>query len=270
MRKIRDEGSIHINNSSKLGVFNMNILKAKRILESAGLRLKRVDEKNTYDSAWEVGPVSDFDEEANNFTHSYWADDNVRPKTVRRTLWYRVAEYLIEHPEGKTKGEIQRALGIESSGRHDLWSPLQRMVKAGILNWDEERKYTLTELGEDRYETATSNSESDKAAAEAKFEKKYGDTYNAKVMRNNVLGHSREQVCYLIRRWERENGIDLPRPEEREIEHEIADRVTNPSTGQLNADWESKADAILSREFEEMYRSNRKKNVSDYFDKRRS
>lgn len=248
----------------------INIFQAKRILESAGVRLKRVDEKNTYDSAWEVGPVSDFDEEANNFTHSYWADDNVRPKIVRRTLWYRVAEYLIEHPEGKTKGEIQRALGIEPSGRHDLWSPLQRMVRAGILNWDEERKYTLTELGEDRYETATSNSESDKAAAEEKFEKKYGKSYNDEAMRNNVLGHSREQVCYLIRRWERENGIDLPRPEEEEIEHEIADRVTNPSTGHLNAGWEEKAKTILDREYEDLHRSMRKKNVSGYFDRRRS
>jgi hypothetical protein len=249
---------------------NMDIHTAERILESTGHRLYRVDEKNAYDTAWEVGPVSDFDEESNNFVHSYWADNNVRPKVVRRTMWYRVAEYLIEHPEGKTKGDIQRALGINPSGLHDLWSPLQRMVKAGILNWDEERKYTLTELGEDRYETATSNSESDKSAAEDKFEKKYGKSYNDEAMRNNVLGRSREQVCYLIRNWERENGIDLPRPEEREIEHEIADRVTDPATGQLLSGWEKKAKVILDREFEDLYRSMRKKNVSGYFDKRRS
>lgn len=247
----------------------LNILQAKKLLESTGHRLYRVDERG-YDTAWEVGPVSDFDEEANNFVHSYWADDNVRPKIVRRTLWYRVAEYLIEHPEGKTKGDIQRAIGIEPSGLHDLWSPLQRMVKAGILNWDEERKYALTELGRERYETATENSESDKTSAEAKFEKKYGKSYNDEVMRNNVLGHSREQVCYLIRRWERENGIDLPRPEEREIEHEIADRVTDPSTGRLEDDWNEKARVILDREFEDLYRANRKKIVSGYFDKRRS
>ena len=144
------------------------------------------------------------------------------------------------------------------------------MIKAGILSWDEERKYTLTELGKDRYETATENYESDREAARDKFEKKYGESYNAEVMRNNVLGRSREQVCYLIRRWERKLGIDLPRPEEREIEHEIADRVTDLSTGELLDDWESRADAILSREFEARYRSNRKKSVSDYFDKRRA
>ena len=248
----------------------MDIFKAKKILAESNIKIARVDEKNTYDTAWEVGPVSDFDEEQNYFSHSYWADNNIRPKTVRRTLWYRVAEYLIEHPEGKTKGEIQKALKIETSGRHDLWSPLQRMVKAGILNWDEERKYTLTELGKESYETASSNYESDKAAAEDKFEKKYGEAYNAKVMRDNILGRSREQVCYLIRKWEKANGIDLPRPEEREIEHEIADRVTNPSTGHLNAGWEDEAQTILDREYEKLYRSLRKKNVSGYFDKRRS
>ena len=86
----------------------MNIFKAKRILESEGIRLHRVDERG-YDSAWEVGPVSDFDEEENSFVHSHWADNNVRPKIVRRAMWFRVAEYLIEHPEGKTKVEIGRA-----------------------------------------------------------------------------------------------------------------------------------------------------------------
>lgn len=248
----------------------MNIITAKRILESAGLRLNRVDERG-YDSAWEVGPVSDFDEEYNDFEHSYWADNNVRPKVVRRAMWFRVAEYLIDHPEGKTKGEIQKALGIVSDGWKDLFPYLQRYVKAGILDFDKEtRKYSLTEEGKDRYLDADARSESDKAAAEEKFENKYGDRYNSEVMRNNTLGHSREQVCYLIRRWERKLGIDLPRPEEREIEHEIADRVTDPDTGELLDDWESRADATLSREFEERYRSIRKRNVSDYFDSRRT
>ena len=248
----------------------MNIIQAKRILESEGIRLHRVDERG-YESAWEVGPVSDFDEEPNDFSPSYWADNNVRPKTVRRAMWYRVAEYLIDHPEGKTKGEIQKALGIVSDGWKDLFPYLQRYVKAGILDFDREtREYSLTEEGEARYLDAESRSKSDKAAAEAKFEKKYGDRYNAEVMRNNILGHSREQVCYLMRRWERENGIDLPRPEEREIEHEIADRVTNPSTGQLNAGWEEEAKTILDSKFEEELRSMRKKKVSSYFGKRRS
>ena len=249
----------------------MNILKAKRILESEGIRLKRVDEKNTYDSAWEVGPVSDFDEEANSFRHSYWADNNVRPKVVRRAMWFRVAEYLVEHPDGETKGEIQRALGIKSDGWKDLFPYLQRYVRDGILEFDKEtRKYSLTEEGEDRYHDTATRYVSDKAAAEAKFEKKYGKSYNAEAMRNNVLGRSRERVCYLIRGWERENGIDLPRPKEREIEHEIADRVTDPSTGELLDGWEDKAQTILDREYEDLYRSNRKKNVSDYFDKRRA
>ena len=248
----------------------MNVLRAKRILESEGIRLKRVDERG-YDSAWEVGSVSDFDEEENNFRHSYWADSNVRPKVVRRAMWFRVAEYLVEHPEGETKGEIQRALGIKSVGWKDLFPYLQRYVRDGILEFDKEtRKYSLTEEGEDRYHDTATRYVSDKAAAEAKFEKKYGKSYNDEVMRNNVLGRSRERVCYLIRRWERELGIDLPRPEEREIEHDIADRVTDRSTGELLDDWESRADAILSRELEARYRSNRKKSVSDYFDERRA
>ena len=248
----------------------INVFQAKKLLESAGFRLSRVDERG-YDSAWEVGPVSDFDEEANDFKPSYWADNNVRPKVVRRAMWFRVAEYLIDHPEGKTKVDIQKALGIESDGWKDLFPYLQRYVKAGILDFDREtREYSLTEEGKDRYLDAEARSESDKAAAEDKFEKKYGDRYNSEVMRNNLLGHSREQVCYLMRKWQKANGINLPRPEEQEIEHEIADRVTNPSTGQLLAGWEKKAQMILDREFEDLYRQNRKKNVSGYFDKRRS
>ena len=248
----------------------MNIFKAKRILESEGIRLHRVDERG-YDSAWEVGPVSDFDEEENSFVHSHWADNNVRPKIVRRAMWFRVAEYLIEHPEGKTKVEIQKALGIVPDGWKDLFPYLQRYVKAGILDFDRDtRKYSLTEEGKARYIDAESRSVSDKAAAEEKFEKKWGERYNSEAWRNNILGHSREQVCYLMRRWERENGIDLPRPEEREIEHEIADRVTNPSTGQLNAGWEEETKEILDSKFEEEIRSMRKKRVSSYFGKRRS
>lgn len=244
----------------------MTLNEALEILEREGIKVnRRVDERG-YDSAWEVGPVSDFDEEVNNFSHSYWADNNVRPKVVRRAMWFRVAEYLIEHPEGNTKGEIQKALGIVSDGWKDLFPYLQRYVKGGILDFDKEtRKYSLTEEGKERYLDAKARYESDKASAKEKFEKKYGDRYNSEVMRNNILGHSREQVCNLLRRWERKTGIDLPRPEERELEHKIADRVTIPSTGHLKASWEEEAQMILDREFEELYRSNRKKNVSAYF-----
>lgn len=249
---------------------NLDIHTAKRILESAGFRLNRVDERG-YDSAWEVGPVSDFDEEPNDFRHSYWADNNVRPKVVRRAMWFRVAEYLIEQPDGKTKREIEKALGIVSDGWKDLFPYLQRFVKAGILSFDKEtRKYSLTEEGEHRYLDAESRSESDKAAAEEKFENKYGERYNAKVMRTNNLGRSREQVCSLLRRLEDEMEIDLPRPEERELEHKITDRVTDPDTGALLDGWQEKGETIFHREYEDLHRSNRKKNVSDYFDERRT
>lgn len=188
----------------------MDITTAKRILESAGLSLNRVDESKedsrNLDSAYEIRPLVKGSEEApegfDQLYSIYWDEwsklhdeglidyldepeelkpfhalskldsrhSDSDPVWVVKKLWYRVAEYMIDHDnEPCSAAEIKRGIGVEGYSQS-----FQKMRRDGFLQEVSKTKVVLSDWAAEKYYAAKEHAEEDRIAKERECISEYG------------------------------------------------------------------------------------------------
>lgn len=186
----------------------MNIFKAKRILESEGVRLRRIDESKpdskNYNSAYETKYLVKGSEEApegyDQQYSIYWDErekareegyyetlgcpeelellevplnggrcgDEV--KWVVKKLWYRIAEFMINRDnEPCSAADIKRGLGLEGYSQS-----FAQMKKDGFLQEVGRNKLVLADWAAEKYYAAKEHAEEERIAKERECIRKYG------------------------------------------------------------------------------------------------
>lgn len=188
----------------------MNFIQAKEILADNNIEIARVDESKAdsrnLDSAYEIRPIVKGSEEApegfDQLYNIYWDEwsklhdeglidylDNPEelkefyalskldshssdsdPIWVVKKLWYRVAEYMIDHDnEPCSAVEIKRGIGIEGYAQS-----FQKMIRDGFLQEISKTKVVLSDWAAEKYYSAKEHAEEDRAAKERECIRKYG------------------------------------------------------------------------------------------------
>jgi hypothetical protein len=186
----------------------MNIVQAKRILASNNIEISRVDESKAdsrnLDSAYEIRALVKGSEEApegyDQLYRIYWDEwsklhdeglidylekpeelkglepemdrglSGDEPRWVVKKLWYRVAEYMIDHDnEPCSAAEIKRGIGIEGYAQS-----FQKMRKDGFLQEISKTKVVLSDWAAEKYYAAKEHAEEDRIAKERECIRKYG------------------------------------------------------------------------------------------------
>lgn len=186
----------------------MNIVQAKRILASNNIEIARVDESKAdsrnLDSAYEIRPIVKGSEEApegyDQLYRIYWDEwsklhdeglidylekpeelkglepdldqglSGDEPRWVVKKLWYRVAEYMIDHDnEPCSAAEIKRGIGIEGYAQS-----FQKMRRDGFLQEISKTKVVLSDWAAEKYYAAKEHAEEDRIAKERECIRKYG------------------------------------------------------------------------------------------------
>lgn len=207
----------------------MKKYEAFKIIRESGMRLLRIDEggaeSRQYDSAYAIQPLSRGHEEAPEGFQSiekvYWDEfnrygkakdlyynvyDEDLPHTwgpdqtndvyaVVKKLWYRVAEYMIEHDnEPCSAAQIKRDIGLEGYA-----STFATMRKDGFLTGISPTKVTLSDWAVEKYYEAKKHAESDKRRLEAELVRKYGTLEDQMKAHNEHIKQIRDEFDNYIR-----------------------------------------------------------------------
>lgn len=187
----------------------MDINTAKKILADNHIEIARVDESKAdsrnLDSAYDIRPIVKGSEEApegyDTLDRIYWDEwgklhndglidyggtpkelrdlepesdtrglSGDEPRWVVKKLWYRVAEYMIDHDnEPCSAAEIKRGIGIEGYAQS-----FQKMRRDGFLQEVSKTKVILSDWAAEKYYAAKEHAEEDRIAKERECIRKYG------------------------------------------------------------------------------------------------